>query len=605
MPALNGFIRLVTAKSILLLVCFVSFFSCQTAPSKVSAVLRQAEAIMEAQPDSAWHLLQRIPSPEKLDGKLQADYALLMTQARDKNDQHLVSSDSLISIAMDYYNRRGKDRVKRANTLYYYARVQSDAGEEGEALPLFLEVKRLLADTEEYKMLGLVMGDLAQINRNQSLYDEAIANSKESVRYYRLANDPLNVAYVYQSIAQIFILRQCMDSVSWYTEQSLLLLDKNPVCLRVGAAKLRGTLYCNQKKYAQAEATLLDVIALDPNRKNIYCHYLSLGRLYQLMCHDAKAYHYFHLCLNSTDLLTRSDANQRLSEVAKSARNFEQALLYKEQADSLRSLARNEQSIALTATLQKKYQNDQLRRENLEITFAKRTQHLAYHLILIVTVLGGYYYYRKYRVENKQKQRILNSIKRNEEEIAVCQVRIGKLIQQKQVIEATLDAKTVEVEQNKGLLAKYESEQKKQEKENEWIVIKIKELENRAEILNAKNGLLQKSVQLDAVSLLDSLKAGTLISPRMDTSEWDLIFSFADYAHGNCVSRLKAAYPQLTKLDLRLSVLLIFGFTTSQLVIVFDWSDENSLFKAKSRLKERLRLTSDESLGEHLQKFVH
>lgn len=605
MPALNGFIRLVTAKSILLLVCIVSFFSCQTAPSKVSAVLRQAEAIMEAQPDSAWHLLQRIPSPEKLDGKLQADYALLMTQARDKNDQHLVSSDSLISIAMDYYNRRGKDRVKRANTLYYYARVQSDAGEEGEALPLFLEVKRLLADTEEYKMLGLVMGDLAQINRNQSLYDEAIANSKESVRYYRLANDPLNVAYVYQSIAQIFILRQCMDSVSWYTEQSLLLLDKNPVCLRVGAAELRGTLYCNQKKYAQAEAALLDVIALDPNRKNIYCHYLSLGRLYQLMSHDAKAYHYFHLCLNSTDLLTRSDANQRLSEVAKSARNFEQALLYKEQADSLRSLARNEQSIALTATLQKKYQNDQLRRENLEITFAKRTQHLAYHLILIVTVLGGYYYYRKYRVENKQKQRILNSIKRNEEEIAVCQVRIGKLIQQKQVIEATLDAKTVEVEQNKGLLAKYESEQKKQEKENEWIVIKIKELENRAEILNAKNGLLQKSVQLDAVSLLDSLKAGTLISPRMDTSEWDLIFSFADYAHGNCVSRLKAAYPQLTKLDLRLSVLLIFGFTTSQLVIVFDWSDENSLFKAKSRLKERLRLTSDESLGEHLQKFVH
>lgn len=110
---------------------------------------------------------------------------------------------------------------------------------------------------------------------------------------------------------------------------------------------------------------------------------------------------------------------------------------------------------------------------------------------------------------------------------------------------------------------------------------------------------------MDAVSLLDSLKAGTLISPRMDTSEWDLIFSFADYAHGNCVSRLKAAYPQLTKLDLRLSVLLIFGFTTSQLVIVFDWSDENSLFKAKSRLKERLRLTSDESLGEHLQKFVH
>lgn len=601
MPGRDKSIRLFTTKGILLWVCLTAFFSCLSTPTGVDKALRQAEAIMEVHPDSAWHLLQRIPSPETLDGESQADYALLMTQARDKNYEDMASSDSLIAIAVDYYNKEGRDRVKRAKTLYYYARVKSDAGEEEKALSLFLDAQRLLVGTQEYKMLGLLMTDLAQINRNQSHYQVAVTNSKEAVRYYRLAQDTLSVAYVYQNIAQIFILEQRMDSASWYTEQSLHLLDVNPIRLRAAASKLRGILYRDQKKYAEAEAALLEALALEPNQRNIYYHYLSLGRLYQLMQQDVKACHFFRLCLNSSDLFTRSDANRCLYEVSKTAGNFRQALLYKDQADSLRYLARNGRSVALTATLQKNYQNEQLKRENLEIAFSKRIQHFIYLFILLVTVLVGYCFYRKYRTESRQRQQALNSIRRNKEEIVVCQARIEKLIQQNQAAETMLDAKVVEVEQNKEVLAKYESEQKMQEKNNDLIAMKIKELEKQVEVLSTKNDRLQ----LDVVSLLDALKSATLVSSRMDTTEWNLIFSFADYTHGNCISRLRVAYPQLTKNDLRLSALLVVGFTSSQLVAVFEWKDENSLFRAKSRLKERLQLTPSEELREFFQIFAN
>ena len=55
---------------------------------------------MEAYPDSALYLLQQIPHPDKLHGRQQADYAFLLTQARDKNYLDSLQSDS------DVYKRQ-------------------------------------------------------------------------------------------------------------------------------------------------------------------------------------------------------------------------------------------------------------------------------------------------------------------------------------------------------------------------------------------------------------------------------------------------------------------------------------------------------------------
>ena len=52
---------------------------------------------MDLCPDSALNLLKGIPEPEKLWGESQATYALLMTQAMDKNYMKF-SSDSLLEL---------------------------------------------------------------------------------------------------------------------------------------------------------------------------------------------------------------------------------------------------------------------------------------------------------------------------------------------------------------------------------------------------------------------------------------------------------------------------------------------------------------------------
>ena len=76
---------------------------------------------MDVYSDGALLLLEQIPHPEELRGKQRADYALLLTQARDKNYLDSLQSDSLIKIAVDYY-KNGEDKVK-AKALFYYGKV--------------------------------------------------------------------------------------------------------------------------------------------------------------------------------------------------------------------------------------------------------------------------------------------------------------------------------------------------------------------------------------------------------------------------------------------------------------------------------------------------
>ena len=64
---------------------------------------------MGSRPDSSLILLESIPSPEKLSEEDYATWCLLMTQARDKNVEHM--TNSVIGVAVRYFEKQGpKDR---------------------------------------------------------------------------------------------------------------------------------------------------------------------------------------------------------------------------------------------------------------------------------------------------------------------------------------------------------------------------------------------------------------------------------------------------------------------------------------------------------------
>lgn len=52
--------------------------------------------------------------------------------------------------------------------------------------------------------MGLLLTDISILNREQSLYDEAINTCRLAIVYYYRAKDTLGVAYTYQTMGSSF-----------------------------------------------------------------------------------------------------------------------------------------------------------------------------------------------------------------------------------------------------------------------------------------------------------------------------------------------------------------------------------------------------------------
>ena len=119
---------------ILALLLILTGTACQHR-TPITSVFAEAESLIYTHPDSALKLLQTIPTPQRLTGQAQADYALLLTQAKSRN-QIYATSDSLIRIAVDYY-QNSDEMEQKAKSLLYLGDVMMDMERYADAtLPL-------------------------------------------------------------------------------------------------------------------------------------------------------------------------------------------------------------------------------------------------------------------------------------------------------------------------------------------------------------------------------------------------------------------------------------------------------------------------------------
>lgn len=185
-----------------LLMILVLFISC-VQEKEDDNVLSRVEACMELFPDSALSLLSQIDCPECLRGQQRADYALLLTQALDKNYLDSLQSDSLITIAVEYYKREG-DKLKAGKAYFYYGKVMLLKDRFSDAMQAYLKASSLLEETRDYKVQGMIWEYIGYLNSAQGLYENSIDNFKHSVRCYEQASDRRRVLYGYRNMARCY-----------------------------------------------------------------------------------------------------------------------------------------------------------------------------------------------------------------------------------------------------------------------------------------------------------------------------------------------------------------------------------------------------------------
>ncbi len=153
--------------------------------SVTTSILSEAEKVMTEYPDSALKLLQSISSPEGLTGKAQADYALLYSQALDKNYID-TANDSLIQIAVDYYKDRSDVKAK-FYAYYYLGRVYFNGNRLDQAILAFMNAEQEVEALGDDYAAGLLYTEMGDIYREYYDFPKAFDCYQQSTWYYEKA----------------------------------------------------------------------------------------------------------------------------------------------------------------------------------------------------------------------------------------------------------------------------------------------------------------------------------------------------------------------------------------------------------------------------------
>lgn len=565
---------------------------CACEQREATDLLSKVEGCMEEYPDSALLLLNQLPQPETLHGKQCADYALLLTQARDKNYLDSLQSDSLIKLAVDYY-QDSDDKVRAGKAFFYYGKVMALQDNDTIAMQAYLNAQTKLEKTREYKLQALVQEYIGRINDDRDMFDEALDNYRKSVDYYQMARDTLGIAYNYRNIAWIYEIKQNCDSVSWYLDLGISLLDgDSTVSILPSLLQMSGIVEQRKGNTSNAINYLLAAIKFEKNIYTIKHYYFSLGDVYMQIGQFDKARECFEHGLISKDIFTQSGAYNYLYLLEKQKLDYAKALYYIEKSDSLLNVYQNVNLKSQILTIQRKYETEKLQMENNMLEQEKQIQLFLWisisSLLMIIGVFMYFWIKKKYRRIYRKRLKIhvekaLETIKGNEQVIGQYICQIEELRQKRDIAIRVAEQQMDSLNQRISEL---------EIKNRDSIKERITKLNQRIQILVSENKVIREDSCAGGIYVLEQLKKGLLIVENLTQKERSQVFEYMNLMFGDFVSKLKNEY-SLNDNNLMLAIFIKLNFTPAELMTVFQ-CEKNSIFKKKQRLKDKLNLKSDD-----------
>ena len=245
----------------------ITIVSCNDArKSETFKLLEDVDSYIEARPDSALAVLEGIDKSELTSKELEAKYALLLSQALDKNYIDL-QSDSIIAPAVNYYKYHGTDD-ERFRTLYYAGRVYQNAGDIEAAMEKFVEAERYISSQIDKSVVARLYKAKMVAYRDVFDHQSALEQAKTAAEYYLAAKDSTRYLNAVNDIAVSYSLLEDKESEDKY----LAILSSNMHLLTpMQISKYYGIQLNNslQGPVENIQNTLKDYLAATPDESMI------------------------------------------------------------------------------------------------------------------------------------------------------------------------------------------------------------------------------------------------------------------------------------------------------------------------------------------------
>lgn len=565
----------------------MSLLSSCTIRQDYNQQLLKADSLMQLRPDSALNILKSI-SPKKLSTRADnAYYALLLTQAQDKNFV-VQKDDSLIQIAVHYYDSIG-DTKMQAKAHYYWGCVYRDMNQQAEAIREFFIAAPLTEKSKEKRQLGLIYNNIGYIYNIQEFNQKA-----DSIyRLMEVIAKELRDTTLWSEALSRQASIDLMKGENYFPIAEQKLLDAFVTMEKIKNDGLKANISASlsnlYSRMNQGEKALHYAKLNFSLRKDTvwpYQTFLLLGDAYYKLKQYDSATFYLNKSLLGKDYGRKSDVYMRLADIAMIQGNTTLSIELERNSsaykDSLYQLRRNpvaKRIIEVEADVQTILQ---------KLYYKGRLQMYLYSFILITIIIIAIslYLYKRYQRKN-------NLLKKDKQQLE----KINQDLSQHYAnLQTDITQKDMEIEKLRKELASHqvnEEQRKKLQTELDKIVLKRKTL--------AKEAFLHSPIYEKMQAIIKDFQDKDASDKELSDQEWQEFVAEMDMEWNNAITELCVKY-QLSKEELHLVCLSLVGFPFSHLEYLLHLS-RATLYRKKNLLLKRIDTNLNCEFEEILQKI--
>ena len=537
--------------------------------SETGTLFSHADALMEEHPDSVLRLLDLPPEEiEELSDNECARYALLFARATDKCKQSLLPCDSLLNVALKYYD---DDEKEKAVALLYKGRLAVEMEKIKEAISYLQEGLTIIQNfPKELKTKSLFLSSLGNLYFDAGYYDESIEIYEAM---YQCSITDLDKSIALNNISTYYCLIDEKDSTLMFQHKALNYAISSGDSLQIAMSKHNLSLEFDSFDeldsalfYAQSALKGL------PKKENHGNYYSNLGDLiFKTGGNKDSARHYLNKSLAELSIEGKSTCLNNLYNLEKENGDYKTANIYLEKhAAIIDSLYYMDQSTEIQQLIYEYNTKMRVREEQIRGNRIVRSTIAGSVFVCFLIILI-------YQSRINRKKRL--------------QLQYERSLEQTQNKLSSLET-TIENNQLMINLLQQEQSNLKQEHENKEQLIEERE-QAIAHLKEEKQQLLdwlfiQSSIYKRVITLSGQISTNKKQMKALIATEQEQLRKTVFGIYQSYISFLQNEYPRLTEDDKLLLCLQETSLEPLSIAICFGYTDTHPLNQKKYRLKERM-----------------
>lgn len=563
-------------RSILVFVCILL----SACAGSINPFLDTAASLMAEQPDSAYRVLSAIDKAEIRGERAKARYALLYTQAQDKNWID-VDNDSLIRIAVDYYKDHGEN-IDKAKAFYYSGVVYYNASNIDEAMKAFVNARIYAEKTDDDYLKGLIYSVLGSLYYSQLSFDEAIEMFSSAIEVFSTIGRNSNLLYILRDKGLALSIQgyntEAVKILS-QAEQLALELGDTQMAVKIVASLTTISLRDDPSRVSRWKSKLFKTYRDYAENDIPIEDYAIVGNIYELENKIDSANYYYSKYLESNPNISSENIGilAILASLEKDAENYKKAYeyenLYSSAADSISRVQQDN----LIQSLDKKYKNEFLQAENETLRFKHKYEIACFIFILFLIGIAITYiviYYKR-------------TIVRRNQQLAEYESYIGEV----QAHYSELQDKYLSLTKNAHV---------QDERSQALFEVLGNRIQSLKQILEWASRY-EKNPEKFYSQFKEHIKLAS--GKNRDLAE-DVI-AIANLTNDGIIDHLQTLYPSLSQHELCYCGFISLGFSHECIRIIYSHTNVYSIYTMRSKIRSKIGLVNNAiSLEHHIESLM-